>query len=116
MVVLHAQRRRQLHSVERAEETPHVGSQVRRGEREGIQRPPNRKISDELGIDYPEKNMTTLLHTEVANRFAALPEVERIDKVLALVRITAEVTRDLMQDCPEAVDDFLRHFVPQRAN
>lgn len=61
-------------------------------------------------------NMTTLLHTEVANRFAALPEVERIDKTLALVRITAEVVRDLMRDCPEAVDDFLRHFVPQRAN
>jgi hypothetical protein len=60
--------------------------------------------------------MNTLLHQEVANRFRALPEVERIDQTLALVRIVVEVTRDLMQDSPESVDEFLRHFVPQRAN
>lgn len=60
--------------------------------------------------------MNTLLHTEVASRFRALPEAERIDKTLALVRIVVEVTRDLMQDSPESVDEFLRHFVPQRAN
>lgn len=54
--------------------------------------------------------MTTLLHTEVASRFRALPEAERIDPILALVRIAVEVTRELMQDSPESVDDFLRCF------
>lgn len=58
----------------------------------------------------------TLLHQEVANRFHALPEVERIDKTMALVRVTAEVTRDLMRDRPESVDEFLSHFEPERAN
>lgn len=60
--------------------------------------------------------MNTLLHQEVANRFRAMPEAEKLDPVLALMRITAEVVRDLMQDSPESVDAFLQCFstVPRR--
>lgn len=54
--------------------------------------------------------MNTLLHQEVANRFRALPEAKKLDPVIALVRITAEVTRELMKHSPESVDDFLRCF------
>jgi hypothetical protein len=60
--------------------------------------------------------MNTLLHTEVANRFAALPDAQRVDPVLDLMRITAEVVRDLMQDSPESIDEFLSHFVARTVN
>jgi hypothetical protein len=60
--------------------------------------------------------MTTLLHQEVENRFCAIPDAQRIDPFIDVMRITAEVVRDLMQDCPEAIDDFLSHFVPRTVN
>lgn len=58
-------------------------------------------------------NMTTLLHTEVANRLKRLPDAQRVDPVLDLMRITAEVVRDLMQDSPESIEEFLAHFAPR---
>ena len=60
--------------------------------------------------------MNTLLHQEVANRLRALPDAQRVDPVLDLMRITAEVVRDLERDCPESVDEFLSHFTAPRMN
>lgn len=54
--------------------------------------------------------MNTLLHTEVANRLRALPDSQRVDPVLDLMRITAEVVRELERDSPESIDEFLSHF------
>lgn len=47
------------------------------------------------------------LATELENRFRQLPASER-DDPRSLIRITVELTRDLMQDCPQRVDEFLR--------
>ena len=60
--------------------------------------------------------MNTLLHIEVANRMRAMPDAQRVDPVLDLMRITAEVVRDLERDCPESIDEFLRHFPAPTVN
>ena len=60
--------------------------------------------------------MTTLLHTEVANRLLKLPDAQRTDPMLDLMRITAEVTRELERRSPEHVDEFLSHFPVPRIN
>lgn len=60
--------------------------------------------------------MNTLLSQEVSNRYAQLSPTERILPHVALMRITVEVTRDLMRDRPESVDEFLSNFAPERPN
>lgn len=60
--------------------------------------------------------MNTLLHQEVANRLRRLPDAQRVDPVLDLMRITAEVTRELTLKRPESVDEFLSQFPAPRIN
>ncbi len=52
--------------------------------------------------------MNTLLSQEVCNRYERLSPAERILPHVALMRITVEVTRELMQKSPDSVDEFLR--------
>jgi hypothetical protein len=61
--------------------------------------------------------MNTLLHQEVENRFCALPDAQRIDPFIDLMRIAVQVTRELMQKRPESIDEFLSTFpVPPRTH
>ena len=60
--------------------------------------------------------MTTLLHTEVANRLRAMPDAQRVDPVLDLMRIVVEVTRELTELSPESIEEFLSHFPAPRMN
>ena len=106
MVVLRARGWRQLHGLERAQETQDDRVQIRRGERQVFQRSTNRTVSDELGIDGSEKSMNTLLSQEVSNRFERLPPAEKTPA--AMVRITVEVTCELLYKQPERVEEFLR--------
>jgi hypothetical protein len=50
----------------------------------------------------------TMLATEVCNRYLALPPADRVDVLATIMRLTVEVTRELEQDGPEAVNEFLR--------
>lgn len=52
--------------------------------------------------------MSTLLSQEVCNRFLKLSVSERMDALNAIMRITVEVTRELMTKRPESVDEFLQ--------
>lgn len=52
--------------------------------------------------------MNTLLSQEVCNRYLKLPPDERVDGLTALMRITVEVTRELLAKHPASVDEFLR--------
>lgn len=52
-------------------------------------------------------NMSTLLSQEVMNRFLRLPATERADALTVLMRITVQVTRELMHKNPDSVDEFL---------
>lgn len=47
------------------------------------------------------------LAKELENRFMQLPTADR-DDPRSLIRITVELTRDLMKDSPASVDEFLR--------
>lgn len=60
--------------------------------------------------------MISLLHIEVANQLRAMPDAQRVDPVLDLMRITAEVVRDLERDCPESIDEFLNQFSAPTVN
>jgi hypothetical protein len=60
--------------------------------------------------------MNTLLHTEVANRLRSMPDAQRVDPMLDLMRIVVVVTRELEQRCPESVDEFLSAFPVPRIN
>jgi hypothetical protein len=60
--------------------------------------------------------MNTLLHQEVENRFCAMPDAQRTDPFIDLMRIAVVVTRELMQKHPESVDEFLSAFPVQRIN
>ena len=51
--------------------------------------------------------MNILLSQEVYNRFCALSPIERSDSLVTIMRLTVEVTRELLKDCPESVDEFL---------
>lgn len=51
--------------------------------------------------------MSTLLSQEVCNRFLKLPMSERMDALNVIMRITVEVTRELMEKNPKSVDEFL---------
>lgn len=55
----------------------------------------------------------TFLSVEVCNRFLALPPAERRDPLATVMRLTVEVTRELLEDCPESVDEFLSMFATQ---
>lgn len=57
--------------------------------------------------------MSTLLSQEVCNRFLKLPMSERMDALNVIMRITVEVTRELMQKNPGSVDEFLRMCAAQ---
>jgi hypothetical protein len=50
--------------------------------------------------------MSALLAQELENRFMQLPATQRKDP-RSLIRIAVELTRDLMKDSPESVDEFL---------
>ena len=50
--------------------------------------------------------MNTLLSQEVCNRFEVLPPAEKTPA--AMVRITVEVTCELLYRSPESVEEYLR--------
>lgn len=52
--------------------------------------------------------MNTLLSQEVCNRYERLSPAERMLPHVALMRITVEVTRELMNKNPQSVDEFLQ--------
>jgi hypothetical protein len=60
--------------------------------------------------------MNSLLHQEVENRFCAMPDAQRIDPFIDLMRIAVEVTRELMQKRPESIDEFLSNFTAPTVN
>jgi hypothetical protein len=60
--------------------------------------------------------VNSLLHTEVANRLRALPDAQRVDPVLDLMRVVVEVTRELGEISPESIEDFLSQFPAPRMN
>lgn len=60
--------------------------------------------------------MNTLLHTEVANRLRAMPDAQRVNPVLDLMRVVVEVTREFTELSPESVDEFLSAFPVQAVN
>lgn len=60
--------------------------------------------------------MNTLLHIEVANRLRAMPDAQRVNPVLDLMRVVVEVTRELEQLSPESIEDFLSCFPVPRAH
>lgn len=50
----------------------------------------------------------TFLSKEVCNRFLALSPAERADPLMTIMRLTVKVTRELDEDGPESVNEFLR--------
>lgn len=54
-----------------------------------------------------------VLSTEVCNRFLALPPSARVDALATIMRLTVEVTRELLADEPECVEEFLRMCAAQ---
>jgi len=57
-----------------------------------------------------------LLQQEVRNRFHALPIAERIDAARALIRITTEVTIELLAQSPESFTEYLRKSPTQMSS
>lgn len=60
--------------------------------------------------------MNTLLHTEVSNRLRTMPDAQRVDPVLDLMRVVVEVTREFAELSPESIEEFLDCFPAPRMN
>lgn len=77
------------------------------------ERPSASHVIDHLSELAMNMNRNPLLAQELENRFMQLPVAER-QHPFALVRTAVELTRDLMKDSPESVDDFLRMLGAQQ--
>lgn len=59
----------------------------------------------ELSTPRPE---LTFFAQEIVNRLGRIPPAERIDAFADTIRVTAELTREIIGRSPELVDEFIR--------